>query len=151
MWLGEMYWPLSRRSRYLACKSVLEVTNPSGGCSICSRDMHPMWDSPQCSWNQPQILTINNAVTHGGGLDVKLCPTLATAWTVAHQAPLSMGFFRQEYWSWLHFLLQGIFLTQGANPGLLHCRQILYPLSYEGSSSNSWILVKVPIFAHEVI
>ena len=31
-----------------------------------------------------------------------------------------------------HFLLQGIFLTQGSNPGLLHCRQILYQLSYEG-------------------
>ena len=29
-----------------------------------------------------------------------------------------------------HFLLQGIFLTQGSNPGLLHCRQILYHLSY---------------------
>ena len=27
------------------------------------------------------------------------CPTLMTPWTVAHQAPLSMGFFRQEYWS----------------------------------------------------
>ena len=26
------------------------------------------------------------------------CPTLATPWTVAHQAPLSMGFSRQEYW-----------------------------------------------------
>ena len=32
-----------------------------------------------------------------------------------------------------HFLLQGIFLTQGSNPGLLHCRQILYCLSYQGS------------------
>ena len=29
-----------------------------------------------------------------------------------------------------HFLLQGIFPTQGLNPGLLHCRQILYQLSY---------------------
>ena len=29
-----------------------------------------------------------------------------------------------------HFLLQGIFLTQGSNPGLLHCRQTLYPLSH---------------------
>ena len=28
------------------------------------------------------------------------------------------------------FLLQGIFLTQGSNPGLLHCRQTLYPLSH---------------------
>ena len=32
-----------------------------------------------------------------------------------------------------HFLLQGIFPTQGSNPGLLHCRQTLYPLSNQGS------------------
>ena len=32
-----------------------------------------------------------------------------------------------------HFLFQGIFLTQGLNPGLLHCRQTLYPLSHQGS------------------
>ena len=33
-----------------------------------------------------------------------------------------------------HFLLQGIVSTQGSNPGLLHCRQILYPLSHQRSS-----------------
>ena len=32
-----------------------------------------------------------------------------------------------------HSLLQGIFLTQGSNPGLLHWRQILYRLSHQGS------------------
>ena len=32
-----------------------------------------------------------------------------------------------------HALLQGIFPTEGSNPGLLHCRQILYQLSYQGS------------------
>ena len=97
----------------------------------------------------------------------------ATPWTVAHQAPLSMGFSRQEYWSGLPlpspgalpnpeikhrssalqtdslpsepprkpkntgvdslFLLQGIFLTQEWNCGLLHCRWILYKLSHQGS------------------
>ena len=31
-----------------------------------------------------------------------------------------------------HSLLQGIFLTQGSNPGLLHCRKILYHLSHQG-------------------
>ena len=31
-----------------------------------------------------------------------------------------------------HFLLLGIFPTQGLNPSLLHCRQILYHLSYQG-------------------
>ena len=32
-----------------------------------------------------------------------------------------------------HFFLQGIFPIQGPNPGLLHCSQILYPLSHQGS------------------
>ena len=32
-----------------------------------------------------------------------------------------------------HFLLKGIFLTQGSNPGLPHCRQTLYPLSHQRS------------------
>ena len=32
-----------------------------------------------------------------------------------------------------HFLLQGIFLTQGSNLGLPHCRQILYCLSHQGN------------------
>ena len=41
-----------------------------------------------------------------------------TPWTVARQAPLSMGFSRQEYWSGLP-VLQGIFLTQRSNPHLL--------------------------------
>ena len=33
-----------------------------------------------------------------------------------------------------HFLLQGTFPTQGSNPGLLHCGQILYHLSHQGST-----------------
>ena len=36
-------------------------------------------------------------------LVAKSCPTLSNLWTVAHQAPLSMGFARQEYWSELPF------------------------------------------------
>ena len=40
-----------------------------------------------------------------------------------------------------HSLLQGIFPTQGSNPGLLHCRQILYQLSYQGSP-KVWLIIK---------
>ena len=39
-----------------------------------------------------------------------------TPWTVAHQAPLSMGFSRQEYWSGLPW---GSAPTQGWNPTLM--------------------------------
>ena len=43
----------------------------------------------------------------GGGLVAKSCPTLVTPWAVARQAPLSMGFSRQEYWSGLPFPTPG--------------------------------------------
>ena len=47
-----------------------------------------------------------------------------------------MGFSRQEYWSGVPCLLQGIFPTQGSNPGLPHCRQTLDRLSHQGSSGS---------------
>ena len=40
----------------------------------------------------------------------------ATLWTVAHQAPLSMGFSRQEYWSGLPFPSPGDFPDPGIEP-----------------------------------
>ena len=40
-----------------------------------------------------------------------------------------------------HFLLQGIFPTQGLNSGLLHCRQILYQLSYKGSPPPQYLVI----------
>ena len=61
---------------------------------------------------------------------LSLVQLFATSWTVTHQSPLIMGSFRQEYWMGCHFLLQGIFPTQGLNLHLLcllHCRHILYP------------------------
>ena len=54
---------------------------------------------------------------------------LVTLWTVACQAPLSMGFSEQEYYSVLPCILQGIFLTQGSNSHfLISCigRWVLY-------------------------
>ena len=43
----------------------------------------------------------------------------AIPWTIARQAPLSMEFSRQEYWSGLPCLLHGIFPAQGSNLPLL--------------------------------
>ena len=40
---------------------------------------------------------------YGSSLDIKSSLTLVTPWTISHQAPLSMGFSRQEYWSGLLF------------------------------------------------
>ena len=53
-----------------------------------------------------------------------------TPWAAAYQASPPLGFSGPGYWVGCHFLLQGIFLTQGSNPGLPHCRQTLYHLSH---------------------
>ena len=52
----------------------------------------------------------------------------ATPWSIQ-----SMEFSRSEYYNGYLSLLQGIFPTQGSNPGLPHCRWILYQLSHQGS------------------
>ena len=48
-----------------------------------------------------------NAITHlidyVPAKSLQSCLTLCDPWTIAHQAPLSMGFSRQEYWSGLPF------------------------------------------------
>ena len=46
----------------------------------------------------------------------KSCPTLVTPWTVAHQAPLSMGFPRQEHWSGFPFPSPGDLPDPGIEP-----------------------------------
>ena len=51
-----------------------------------------------------------------GGLVTQLCPTLVTPWTVARQAPLSVGFSRQEYWSGLPFPSPGDLPDPGIKP-----------------------------------
>ena len=70
-------------------------------------------------------------------LVAKSCPTLETRRTVACQLLCLWDSPGKNAGVGCHFLLQGIFLTQGSNLGLLHCRQILYQLSYEGSPRNN--------------
>ena len=55
-----------------------------------------------------------NVSAGGGGLVTTSCPTVATPWTVPRQAPPSMGFSRQEYWSGLPFPSPGDL----PNPGI---------------------------------
>ena len=59
--------------------------------------------------------------------------------TIACQAPLSGEFSRQEYRSGLPFSSPGDLPDPGMEPGLLHCRQILYHLSHQGSQKSQAI------------
>ena len=65
-------------------------------------------------------------------LVTRLYPTPCDPWTVAHQAPLWNSPDKNTGVG-CHSLLQGIFLTQRLNPGLLHCRRILYCLIHQGN------------------
>ena len=53
----------------------------------------------------------------GGDLVTKSCPTVVTPWTVACQAPLSMGYSSREYWSGLPFHSPGDLPDPGIKPG----------------------------------
>ena len=55
-------------------------------------------------------------ILNGGGLDAKSCPTLVTPWTIARQAPLSVEFSRQEYWSGWPFPSAGDLPKPGIEP-----------------------------------
>ena len=63
------------------------------------------------------------------GLVAKLCPILVTPWTVACRLLCPWDFPGKNTGVGCHALLQGIFPTQGSNPCLLHCRQVIYQLS----------------------
>ena len=58
----------------------------------------------------------------------------ATPWTVAYQAPLSMGFSRQEYWSRLPFPSPGDLPDPGIKPRSLALQADALPSEPPGSS-----------------
>ena len=50
-----------------------------------------------------------------------------------------------------HFLFQGIVPTQGLNPGLLHCRQILYQLSHVNQTVKENVIIIVHHFQFNIL
>ena len=72
---------------------------------------------------------------------VKSCQTFATAWTVAHQAPWSMGFPRQGYWNELLFPPPGD-LPKGIKPTSPALQADSLSPSPLGSDSNLSSLLK---------
>ena len=70
-----------------------------------------------------------------------------TPWTVTGQAPLSMGFSGQEYWSGLPCPPPGGLPDPGLNLDLLHCKHILYSLSHQGSPRS----LKIMFVSHFVL
>ena len=71
-------------------------------------------------------------------------PTLCNPWTIAHQAPLSMEFSKTRILEWVAIPLFRASSDTGIKLGLLHCRWILYHLSYQGSPViRKWIITHI--------
>ena len=66
----------------------------------------------------------------------------ATPWTVAHHTPLSMGILQARILEWVA-MPSSRGSSQGSNPGLQHCRQILYHLSHQGSPQKLYGLSQI--------
>ena len=80
-----------------------------------------------------------------------------TPWTIAHQAPLSMGCSRQEDWSGLLFSSPGNLLSPGIKPAFLALQADSLPLSHLGSpyqrivsnnSDHTWQFLTPPVKFH---
>ena len=109
------------------------ATSSQCSSSQCALQIH--WSFPCTSHSYSSFLFVVLATDFPlrvQSIVTQSCQLFATPWTTAHQAPLSMGFSRQNTGVDCHFLLQGTFPTQGSNLGLPHWRQILYCLSHKG-------------------
>ena len=65
--------------------------------------------------------------------------SFATPWTVACQAPMSMEFSRQEYWSGLHFPSPGEFPDPGIKPAYSAWQADSLPLSQLSGKEVKWL------------
>ena len=70
------------------------------------------------------------------------CPTLCDPWTVAYQAPLSMGFSRQEYWSGLACPPPGDLPDSGIRPTSLALKADSLPTVPPGKPYRTFHLLK---------
>ena len=93
-------------------------------------------DKKEIGLTLEKMIILNIFVLENGKLCVlKLSRVrlFVTPWTVARQIPCLWNSPGQITGVGCRALLQGIFPTQGLNPGLPHCKQIFYHQSHQGS------------------
>ena len=127
--------PLSWAPRYLAWRSDWGLPSsaprrlqaaPSAALAASSQRAHLPASREQTAYDDLSRIYIDTYMLSSFGR-VQLC---ATPWTVAHQAPLSLGSSRQGHWSGSPLLLQGIEPVPPAAPAPQAASS---PLSHQGS------------------
>ena len=85
--------------RVTRCRGLMRT--PKEGVDLAGLSQHRVEMRPGCTGaGEPRVVSV---ITMSLCLVAQSCPTLATTWTAARQAPLSMEFSRQESWSGLPF------------------------------------------------
>ena len=87
-------------------------------------------------FREEKYVSVRNTMEQGASVLVSVAQSCPTLWDPVDYSlcPRDSPGKNTEVGS--HSLLQGIFQTQGSNPGLPHCRQILYYLSYQGRTQS---------------
>ena len=112
-------------------------------CILTSGELSSVWHLSVSSsqkllqnitWCQYFSLSFIRSSFYFGAQSLQSCPTLCDPWTVARQAPLCMGFSRQEYWSGLPCPPPGDLPSPGIKPTYL-----MSPLLADGLFTTSAI------------
>ena len=133
-WTGSLHW--CAQASLLSSADCISarftwLSIPSPGVNVY------MWVTVKVTQS---CLTLCNPMDYiGGSLVAKLRPTLVTAWTAAWQAPLSMGFSRQEYWNGLPFPSPGNLPNPGIEPRYPAWQEESLPTELWGKSKNTGV------------
>ena len=149
-----LVWVLASVKQLRKCASDTVIQVLQRGAKAEAMGSGLSWEGPTgpCS-----VIRIYNVYVRAVLSYSIVSDSFVTPWTVACQAPLSMGFPRQEYWSGLPFPSPGVFLTQGSNPCLLcllRWQEDSLPLSHLESpkclhASVNFIRILVSLYAGE--
>ena len=104
--VSDSLWPCGRQPSRLLCPRDFPGKNTGAGCHFLLQGIFPTKESnlglPPCG--QMLYRLSHKGIAKGGkGKSLSHVRLFTTSWTVACQAPLSLGFPRQEYWSGLPF------------------------------------------------
>ena len=125
IWNAQMRQMLRDREWISGCLGLREIDSWGLEKCDCSRRQHFFLEWWKCSKSDcgNDCTTLGKSLSH-----VQFFVTPRTIQSIPWNSP------GQNTGVGSLSLLQGIFPTQGLNPGLLHCRRILYQLNHEGSS-----------------
>ena len=101
--------------------------------------LNPSWDSSK------------SLITNPSCVYAQSCPALCDPMDYSPPGAFVLGIIQTRILEWVAISFSKSSLpTQGSNPGLPHCRQILYQLSYEGSLQHLLSLISFPFYKEKV-